>query len=133
MLFLQPVVVSDAHAADRTPAAEVRPAERRAHESPVWQPAWGALLAQSSMDQRSPFGANAPDNNDVTPQRMPAHQPDDTPSSLPSTSAGDKAASTDDTNGSSSTSTPAPAASTPPASLAPAPDMISFVGKKKPA
>ena len=65
MLFLQPVVVSDVSAADRTPPAEVRFVDRRALEQP---PGWtGMTLAQGGMDQRSPFGANAPDMNDLTP------------------------------------------------------------------
>ena len=64
MLFMQPVVVSDASAVDRSPAAEVRVVERRAVEQPRWN---GTVLAQGPMDQRSPFGANAPDMNDSTP------------------------------------------------------------------
>ena len=61
MLFLQPVVVNDV--AQRPVAAEVRVAER-----PADQPEWtGPMLAQSPTDQRSPFGAGAPDKNDVTP------------------------------------------------------------------
>ena len=72
MLFMQPVVVNDAHAPDRATPAEVRLAEPRAAEAP---PAWtgwaGTMLAQSGMDSRSPFGPNAVDHNDLTP---PAHR-----------------------------------------------------------
>src|SRR4030095_1350660 len=71
-----------------------------------------ALLAQGAMDQRSPFGTNAPDNNDLTPQRVPVNRPDDrSPSRLPGGS--DRGPSTDSASG----STPAPANSAPPASL----------------
>src|SRR5262245_1363119 len=75
-----------------------------------------ALLTQGALDQRSPFGTNAPDNNDVTPQRVPVNRPDDkSASSLPAgTGAADPAASTDQGG---SAQTPAPASSTPPASL----------------
>jgi hypothetical protein len=65
MLFLQPVVVNDAHAADQSPAAEVRVVDRRTLEPPAWP---GAILAQSSVDQRSPFGNNAPTSNELTPR-----------------------------------------------------------------
>jgi hypothetical protein len=64
MLFMQPVVVNDAPVADRALAAEVRIVERRALEQPRWN---GTMLAQGPMDQRSPFGNNAPDMNDLTP------------------------------------------------------------------
>ena len=70
MVFLQPVVMNDAHAADRSPAAEVRVVDRRALEQPVWsaEPVWmRPLLAQGGMDQRSPFGNNAPTSNQLTP------------------------------------------------------------------
>ena len=70
MVFLQPVVMNDAHAADRSPAAEVRVVDRGALEQPVWQ-GWqagtGPVLAQQGMDQRSPFGNNAPTSNQLTP------------------------------------------------------------------
>ena len=62
MLFMQPVVVNDAHALDRAVPAEVRLAQPRA-------------LAQNLMDQRSPFGANAPDTNNLTPRPTPARPP----------------------------------------------------------
>ena|SRR5205809_6720822 len=67
MLFLQPVVVS-AGAADQTPPAEVRVANRSTPEQPTSHPTWsGTLVAQGAMDQRSPFGTNAPNANDGTP------------------------------------------------------------------
>lgn len=77
MLFLQPVVVNDASAADRTPPAEVRVAEERAPDQPPSWSGWSdSVLAQSSLDSRSPFGANATDRNDVTPPAP--HTPTDT-------------------------------------------------------
>ena len=67
MLFLQPVVVDDALAADRSAPAEVRMAERPAYARMTWA---GATLAQNGpMDGRSPFGPNAPGANDLTPDR----------------------------------------------------------------
>jgi hypothetical protein len=78
MLFFQPVVVHDASAADRTPPAEVRVAEERAPEQEVWSGWTGMVLAQSSLDNRSPFGANAVDRNDVTPPAPAPHNPTDT-------------------------------------------------------
>ena len=76
MLFMQPVVVNDAAAVERALPAEVRMAEPRAAEQ---QPPWtGALFAQSSLDSRSPFGANATDRNDVTPPAPAPHNPTDT-------------------------------------------------------
>jgi hypothetical protein len=71
MLLLQPVVVDDALAADRSAPAEVQAAERAA-EPPRWT---GELLAQSSVDQRSPFGTNAPGANSATPDFMPPTRP----------------------------------------------------------
>ena len=77
-----------------------------------------ALLGQSSVDQRSPFGANAPTNNNLRPERVPTNRPgDQAPASFPSSSDSDQAASTNDTPGSASSSTPAPATAAPPASL----------------
>ena len=70
MVFLQPVVMNDAHAADRSPAAEVRVVDRQAFEQPVWhgwQVGTGLMLAQQGLDQRSPFGNNAPTSNQLTP------------------------------------------------------------------
>src|SRR6476661_3263099 len=81
MLFVQPVVVNDA--AQRPVAAEVRVAE-----CPTDQPEWtGPMLAQGPTDQRSPFGAGAPDKNDVTPPPsfVPPNPPSDEP---PPTNAG---------------------------------------------
>ncbi len=78
MLFFQPVVVHDASAADRSPPAEVRVAEKRAPEQEVWSGWTGTMLAQSSLDNRSPFGANAVDRNDVTPPAPAPHNPTDT-------------------------------------------------------
>ena len=70
MLFMQPVVVNDAHALDRATPAEVRLAEPRAAEEPPTWTGWaGTMLAQSGMDSRSPFGPNAPDTNNLTPRR----------------------------------------------------------------
>ncbi len=67
MLFLQPVVVDDALAADRSAPAEVRIAERASYERMTWT---GTTLAQNGpMDGRSPFGPNAPGANDLTPDR----------------------------------------------------------------
>ena len=72
MLFLQPVVVDDARAADRSAPAEVRIAERPAHARMTWT---GATLAQNGpMDGRSPFGPNAPGANDLTPDRPLVNQ-----------------------------------------------------------
>jgi hypothetical protein len=71
MLFLQPVVVDDARLMDRSAPAEVRIAER-AQAQPGWT---GEALAQSSMDQRSPFGNNAPTSNDLTPDFVPLNRP----------------------------------------------------------
>jgi hypothetical protein len=77
MLFLQPVVVDDAVATDRsTPPAEVRMAERQSLEPPRWT---GLMLAQSSIDQRSPFGTNAPNANDGTPDFVPRNPAANTP------------------------------------------------------
>ena len=77
MLFLQPVVVDDACAADRSAPAEVRIAERASYERMTWT---GTTLAQNGpMDGRSPFGPNAPGANDLTPDRPlvnPARGPD---------------------------------------------------------
>ncbi len=78
MLFFQPVVVHDASAADRSPPAEVRVAEERAPEQEVWSDWTRTMLAQSSLDNRSPFGANAVDRNDVTPPAPAPHNPTDT-------------------------------------------------------
>jgi len=78
MLFFQPVVVHDASAADRSPPAEVRVAEKRAPEQEVWSDWTRTMLAQSSLDNRSPFGANAADRNDVTPPAPTPHNPSDT-------------------------------------------------------
>ena len=75
MLFMQPVVVNDAAAVERAVPAEVRMAEPRAAEQ---QAPWnGALFAQSSLDSRSPFGANATDRNDVAPPAPAPHTPTD--------------------------------------------------------
>jgi len=75
MLFLQPVVVNDA--AQRPVAAEVRMAERQA-DQPEWT---GLMLAQGPTDQRSPFGAGAPDKNDLRPPPtfVPPNPPADEP------------------------------------------------------
>jgi len=73
MVFLQPVVVNDAHAADQSPAAEVRVVDRRTLEPPAWT---GPMLAQGAMDQRSPFGNNAPTSNELTPRPRPASPTD---------------------------------------------------------
>jgi hypothetical protein len=70
MVFLQPVVVNDAQAANQTPAAEVRVIDRRALEQPAWP---APMLAQAGMDQRSPFGNNAPTSNELTPKPTPAN------------------------------------------------------------
>ena len=70
MVFLQPVVVNDAQAADQTPAAEVRVIDRSALEQPTWP---APMLAQAGMDQRSPFGNNAPTSNELTPKPTPAN------------------------------------------------------------
>jgi hypothetical protein len=75
MLFFQPVVVNDAFAAHKAPPAEVRVAER-VQEQPRWN---GLMLAQSSMDQRSPFGTNAPDRNDGTPNFVAPNPPSNAP------------------------------------------------------
>jgi hypothetical protein len=73
MLFIQPVVMNDAHT-DRATPAEVRQAEpRTAEEQPNWT-AW----AQDSMGGRSPFGPNAPDTNNLTPRPTPASPPSST-------------------------------------------------------
>src|SRR5512134_3771665 len=80
MLLLQPVVVDDALAADRSAPAEVRIAERPAHARMTWA---GATLAQNGpMDGRSPFGPNAPGANDLTPDR-PLVNPDIGPMESP--------------------------------------------------
>jgi hypothetical protein len=71
MLFLQPVVVHDSYAAQRSQAAEVQVVER-ALEPPSWD---GVMLAQGPTDQRSPFGSGAPDRNDGTPNFAPPPNP----------------------------------------------------------
>jgi len=81
MLFMQPVVVNDAHAMDRATAAEVRlaqPSAARGEEPPSWSGWADTMLAQSGMDSRSPFGPNAVDHNDATPAPSAPHQPGDT-------------------------------------------------------
>ena len=79
MLFMQPVLVNDAHALDRTTPAEVRLAEPQAAEDqPTWTGWTGPTLAQSGMDSRSPFGPNAVDHNDLTPPGTAPHHPGDT-------------------------------------------------------
>jgi len=77
-----------------------------------------AVLAQSSLDQRSPFGTNAPTNNSATPDRVPVSRPDEqaAPGSLPSTGRNDQGASTGDTGASSA---PAQSDQNQPKSLAP--------------
>jgi hypothetical protein len=84
MLFLQPVVVDDALAADRARPAEVRRAER-AEARPPWT---AELLAQSSIDQRSPFGTNAPNMNDGRPDFVPPRPVDPTPPGTSATGSG---------------------------------------------
>src|SRR5262245_12788831 len=75
MLFLQPVPVHDAFAADRSVAAEVRTVERN-----VAQPRWsGVMVAENPADQRSPFGNNAPDHNDSSPNFAPPNPPSSEP------------------------------------------------------
>jgi hypothetical protein len=67
MLFMQPVVVNDVEQSTVAEVREVQMTEPRAAE-PAWTDWSGVMLAQSSLDQRSPFGANAVDNNNkVTP------------------------------------------------------------------
>lgn len=81
MLFMQPVVVNDAHAMDRATAAEVRlaqPSAAQAEEQPSWSSWADTMLAQAGMDSRSPFGPNAVDHNDLTPPPSAPHQPGDT-------------------------------------------------------
>ena len=82
MLFIQPVVVSDAQTMDLATPAEVRQAETRTAQAGLEQPDWtswsATLLAQSGMDSRSPFGPNAVDHNDLTPPSSAPHQPTDT-------------------------------------------------------
>src|SRR5512147_370988 len=81
MLFMQPVVVNDAHAMDRATAAEVRlaqPSAVRGEEQPSWSGWADTTLAQGGMDSRSPFGPNAVDHNDLTPPASAPHQPGDT-------------------------------------------------------
>jgi len=73
MLFMQPVVMNDAHV-DRATPAEVRQAEPHAAEE---QPSW-TTWAQDSMGGRSPFGPNAPDTNNLTPRPTPASPPSST-------------------------------------------------------
>jgi hypothetical protein len=86
MVFLQPVVVNDAQAADQnTPAAEVRVVDRRALEQPVWT---GPMLAQGAMDQRSPFGNNAPASNELTPRPRMVNPSDNTQSGFNGTGRG---------------------------------------------
>lgn len=80
MLFMQAVVVNDAHEVERATPAEVRLAEPRAaqeqaQEQPTWTDWTGTMLAQAPMDSRSPFGANAPDTNNLTPRPTPANPP----------------------------------------------------------
>jgi len=91
MLFMQPVVVNDV---DQSTVAEVRKVQEAQMAEPrTAEPAWtdwsGVMLAQSSLDQRSPFGANAVDNNNkVTPgAATTAPVPPDQPSNpdLPGT------------------------------------------------
>src|SRR5262245_44017747 len=74
MVFIQPVVVDDAVATNRPVAAEVRVAER-VREEPRWTGWTGMMLAQSAIDQRSPFGAGAPDKNDIRPDFVPPNTP----------------------------------------------------------
>src|SRR4051812_6832278 len=79
MLFMQPVLVNDAQALDRTTPAEVRLAEPQAAENqPVWTGCTGTTLAQSGMASSSPFGPNAVDHNDLTPPGTAPHRPGDT-------------------------------------------------------
>jgi hypothetical protein len=87
MVFLQPVVVNDAQAADqKTLAAEVRVIDRHALEQPVWT---GPMLAQGAMDQRSPFGNNAPASNELTPRpRMVNPSDNNTQSGFTATGSG---------------------------------------------
>jgi hypothetical protein len=83
MLFMQPVVVTDAPDVAVAAAAEVRMAEARA-AVPTWTEWNGVVLAQSSLDQRSPFGANAVDNNNkVTPGAATTEPVTPTPSDNP--------------------------------------------------
>jgi hypothetical protein len=86
MVFLQPVVVNDAqHADQKTPAAEVRVIDRHALEQPVWT---GPMLAQGAMDQRSPFGNNAPASNELTPRPRMVNPSDNTQSGFNGTGSG---------------------------------------------
>ena len=82
MLFIQPVVVSDAQAMVLATPAEVRQAEPQTAQGEMKQPSFaswtGTTLAQSGMDSRSPFGPNAVDHNDLTPPGSAPHQPADT-------------------------------------------------------
>src|SRR3954470_4912042 len=79
MLFMQPVLVNDAQALDRTTPAEVRLAEpQAAEEQPGWTGWTDTTLAQAGMDSRSPFGPNAVDHNDLTPPGTAPHRPGDT-------------------------------------------------------
>lgn len=100
MLFIQPVVVSDAQAMDLATPAEVRKAERQVGQLGMEQPNWSGwadtLLAQSGMDSRSPFGPNAVDHNDLTPPASAPHQPTDAvePPSTPNAKPADSSSNT---------------------------------------
>jgi len=97
MLFIQPVVVSDAQAMVLATPAEVRQAERQvATEPPSWSSWADTLLAQSGMDSRSPFGPNAVDHNDLTPPASAPHQPADTvePPATPNAKPADSSSNT---------------------------------------
>src|SRR3954447_15537364 len=87
MLFLQPVVVNDVQAANQTPAAEVSVIDRSAIEQPTW-PGPASMLAQAGMDQRSPFGNNAPTSNELTPKPTPVNPAGNSQSGFGNSGAG---------------------------------------------
>lgn len=146
MLFMQAVVVNDAHEVERATPAEVRLAEPRAaqeqaQEQPTWTDWTGTMLAQAPMDSRSPFGANAPDTNNLTPRPTPANPPAAavTPPATPvdsrgaavspqQTDAGPPVTATPPTEPSTATPTTVPSTATPGSMAQPTPGAGSTNG-----